>query len=467
MEPVSIKNILRGYIEINSTVIVQGWIRTKRNSKIGISFIVINDGSCLRNLQIIANTSLKNYTKDILLLTTGCAIKVFGNLKISPNNNQKYEIQAIEIKILGWIDNPKKYPISSKYHTTEYLREHLHLRPRTNLFSSITRIRHIVAQSIHKFMHKKGFYWIATPLITSIDTEGFSKMFCVSTLEVVHLSQKKNYGIKKFSKDFFGKKTFLTVSGQLAGESYACSLSKIYTFGPTFRAEHSNTRRHLSEFWMIEPEMAFATLNDIIELAKKLLQYIAKEIVIHAKDDIQFLFVNKHAKVHIYLHQLICEDFVHISYTEAINVLKKSQENFNNKILWGMNLNFEHECYLTEKYYNKPVIITDYPKDIKAFYMRCNNDLKTVAAMDILVPGIGEIIGGGQREERLDKLDKSLKNMGLEKNTYQWYRELRKYGTVPHSGFGLGLERLIMYVTGVKNIRDVIPFPRTFHNADF
>ncbi|MCR3755127.1 MAG: asparagine--tRNA ligase [Candidatus Westeberhardia cardiocondylae] len=464
MNLISILDILQGYIQIDSEVYIQGWVKTRRDSKLGISFLILYDGSCIDCLQIIANKSLINYKKDILSLTTGCSIRVTGYLKKSLKNKQKYEIQAKKIEILGKIKNPDTYPISSKYHTTEYLRKFLHLRPRTYLIGAITRIRHVLSKSIHQFMHEQGFFWISTPLITSIDTEGSGKMFNVSSLNLNNSICSKKI---KFNNDFFGKEVFLTVSGQLAGESYACALSKIYTFGPTFRAEHSNTRRHLSEFWMIEPEMAFYTLEDAINLAEEMLKYVSQEILIHSYDDINFIYKGTKNTVYKHLNQLITKNFIHIDYTEVINILMYHENIFKNKISWGMDLSFEHECYLTEKYFQKPIIIKNYPKNIKAFYMRINDDLKTVSSMDIILPGVGEIIGGSQREERIQELDKRLEEFNLNKKEYKLYRDLRKYGTVPHSGFGLGLERLIMYITGIRNIRDVIPFPRTFNNIDF
>ncbi|MCR3756496.1 MAG: asparagine--tRNA ligase [Candidatus Westeberhardia cardiocondylae] len=462
-----ISNILKGCININTEVTVQGWIRTRRDSKIGISFLNIYDGSCLKCLQIIVNKNVENYNSDILRLTTGCSIKIIGKLINSLGKKQKYEIKAKYVKILGWIDNPSVYPISAKYHTMEYLREVPHLKPRTGLVGAITRLRHFLAQSIHNFMNKQGFFWVTTPLITSVDTEGSGKMFRVSTLDLNNLPVKSR-GKINFNEDFFGKETFLTVSGQLTGESYACALSKIYTFGPTFRAEHSNTRRHLSEFWMVEPEMAFSTLEDIIILAEKMLKYIFHEILTNSYEEIKFFQKKIHRfEKYNYIKQLTSTDFVHIEYSEVINILKKNNKFFKNTISWGMDLSFEHECYLTEKYFGCPIVIKNYPKEIKAFYMRINEDSKTVAAMDILFPRIGEIIGGSQREERLEKLDKRMEEIGLNKKEYWWYRDLRRYGTVPHSGFGLGLERLMVYITGIKNIKDVVPFPRTFHNAHF
>ncbi|UNB92361.1 MAG: asparagine--tRNA ligase [gamma proteobacterium endosymbiont of Trioza apicalis] len=466
MNIVSINDIIKGKIPINNKVIIKSWVRTRRDSKNGLSFLILQDGSCFNNLQAVVKNNIPNYKRDILKLTSGCSVKIKGIIIKSLGPGQYYEIKVKKINIIGWVKNPDTYPISQKKHSVEYLREFAHLRPRTNLISAITRIRHTSAYAIHKFMNKNGFFWISTPLITTYDTEGSGKMFKVSTLDFNNIPYTPN-GKINFSKDFFKKETFLTVSGQLNCESYACALSKVYTFGPTFRAEKSNTSKHLAEFWMVEPEIAFAKLQDIINLAEILLKYIFKKILEKRYDDM--LFFNKYIDNMAIkrLKNIIDSNFVQIDYTEAINILKKCKKNFKNKILWGNDLFSEHEHYLTEIEFKKPVIIKNYPKDIKPFYMRINKDNKTVASMDILVPNIGEIIGGSQREERLIKLDKRFKETGLNKKPYWWYRDLRNYGTVPHSGFGLGFERLILYITGVKNIRDIIPFPRTTGSANF
>lgn len=462
----SIAHILQNYISKNTEVTVRGWIRTRRNSKAKISFLDVYDGSCINSLQIIAHENLHNYKSEILRLTSGCSVSITGKITNSLGTKQRIELIAKNIKILGWIENPNTYPITAKKHTMEYLRNVAHLRPRTKIIGSVTRIRHILSQAIHKFMHKKEFIWIPTPIITSYDTEGNSKMFCISTLntqQTPYQSQEKYYN----NQNFFGKETFLTVSGQLNAEAYACALSKVYTFGPTFRAEHSNTTRHLAEFWMVEPEMAFANLEDIIILAEHLLKYTIKTILEKSSDDLIF-FVNHIDKDTILrLEKFINTNFTYIDYTDAIKLLKICNKKFNNPIYWGIDLFSEHEKYLSEEYFKSPVVIKNHPKDIKAFYMRLNDNKKTVASMDILIPGIGEIIGGSQREERLTVLDQRLKDKNLSLSNYWWYRDLRRYGTVPHSGFGLGFERLITYITGIKNIRDVVPFPRAPQNINF
>lgn len=462
---VSIKEIINGNIKTNSEIIVRGWVKTRRNSKSGISFISVYDGSSLHVIQVIAHISLINYKSEILSITSGCSVIITGNLIYSPGDLQKFEIQATLIKVLGWIKKPETYPISAKRHSVEYLREIPHLRPRTNFMGAITRIRHTLGQAIHRFFYKNDYFWIATPLITSSNTEGAGEMFQVSTL----LKNNNFFNNNKvdYNKDFFGKKAFLTVSGQLNGEAYASALSKIYTFGPVFRAENSNTSRHLAEFWMIEPEEAFADLNDIILLAKNLLNYSFEIILKERLDEMEYFskFVEKKAISR--LENFILKDFNQINYSDAINILIKSGKNFKEKISWGMDFMSEHERFLTEEYFASPIVIKNYPKNIKAFYMRLNQDNNTVASMDILFPGIGEIIGGSQREERLSFLDMRIKDFGLNKKDYDWYRDLRKYGTVIHSGFGLGFERLISYITGVKNIKDTIPFPRSSRNINF
>ncbi|UDG79328.1 Asparagine--tRNA ligase [Candidatus Ecksteinia adelgidicola] len=466
MKTVSIAHILYKRIDINTEVIVRGWVRTRRDSKLGISFLVIYDGSCLKTLQAIVSHSLLNYKSEVLHLTTGCSVEVSGIVVMSLGKNQIYDLKVNAINVIGWVDNPDTYPMAAKRHNVEHLRESTHLRPRTNLIGVIARIRHTLAQAIHQYYHKNGFFWVSTPIITTSDTEGAGKMFRVSTLDLENLP-RTNKGVVNFSKDFFGKETFLTVSGQLNAESYACALSKIYTFGPTFRAENSNTSRHLSEFWMIETEIAFSTLNDIVILAQNMLKNICQTILTERIDDMKFLTqcIDQHA-----IHRLECfvsSDFIEIEYIEAIKILIAASKKFEHPVFFGIDLSSEHERYLTDKYFENSIVIKNYPKNIKAFYTRINDDNKTVAAMDILLPGIGEIIGGSQREERLNILDQRLLEMKLNKEDYTWYRDLRRYGTVPHAGFGLGFERLISYITGVKNIRDVIPFPRTPNNANF
>lgn len=465
MKTVSIVEIIKNKIKLESNITVRGWVRTKRSSKSGISFISVYDGSCFQCIQVIAHTSLINYKNDILSITPGCSIIITGHLKYSIGKAQKFEIYANLIEITGWIKNPEKYPISAKKHSIEYLREMAHLRPRTNLIGAITRIRHTLGQLVHRFFNKNGYFWISTPIITSSNTEGSGEMFQISTLlKYNHSFIKNNINYKK---DFFGKKAFLTVSGQLNVEAYASALSKVYTFGPTFRAENSNTSRHLAEFWMIEPEEAYANLNDIIILAKKLLNYLFKKLLKERLDDMEYFTNFFEPQAISRLQKFILKDFHQINYDEAINILHKSEKIFEKKILWGSDLMSEHERFLTDEYFLSPVVIKNYPKNIKSFYMRVNNDNKTVASMDILFPGVGEIIGGSQREERLNILDQNIKHFKLNKKNYWWYRDLRKYGTVVHSGFGLGFERLISYVTGIKNVRDTIPFPRCAKNINF
>ncbi|MGK2897024.1 MAG: asparagine--tRNA ligase [Candidatus Makana argininalis] len=466
MKIVYIVDLIKGSIPINDTINIKGWVKNKRNSKLGISFITIYDGSCFSSMQIIVKKKILNYNSIVLKLTSGCSISVKGRIVNSIGKNQKYEIIADTINLIGWVKNPYNYPISSKKHSLEYLREVLHLRPRTNLIGVVTRIRHSSAKAIHKFMDLNGFFWLASPLITSSNTEISCKRFRVSTLNFNKIIKNKENKVD-YKKDFFTKESFLTVSGQLHCESYACCLSKMYTFGPVFRAENSNTNRHLSEFWMIEPEVAFYALDDIISLSINMIKYIIHLVINEREEDIVFLKNNIDSKILIRLKNFLKLDFLQIKYNEVIKILEKKNYKFKNKIFYGKDLSFEHEKYLTEIYFKSPIIIKDYPKYIKAFYMRINKDNKTVAAMDFLVPKIGEIIGGSQREERLQKLDIKFKEMNINKKEYDWYRDLRLYGTVPHSGFGLGFERLIMYITGLKNIRDVIPFPRVPKKFNF
>lgn len=466
MPHLELKKIVEETIESKERVIVKGWIRTRRDSKAGLSFLAIHDGSCFDTVQVVALNTLANYEQEIKRLTAGCSVEVEGLIQQSEGGGQKYEIMAEKISVVGWVENPDTYPVSAKRHTLEYLREYAHLRPRTNVIGAVTRIRHCLSQAIHNFFHENGFYWIHTPIITASDCEGAGEMFQVSTLDMNNPA-RTDTGDVDYSQDFFGKQAYLTVSGQLNVETYCCALSKVYTFGPTFRAENSNTSRHLSEFWMIEPELAFAGLNDVANLAEKMLKYIAKRVLAERRDDMEFFAQRIDKEAISRLEKLIDSEFVQINYCEAIEILENSGQNFEYKVSWGIDLQSEHERYLCEKHFDAPVIIKNYPRDIKAFYMRQNDDGKTVAAMDVIAPGIGEIIGGSQREERLDIFDARLDEMGLNKEDYWWYRDLRRYGTVPHAGFGLGLERLISYVTGMKNVRDVIPFPRTPGHADF
>ena len=433
---------------------VKGWVRTRRDSK-GFSFISINDGSCLANIQAVVDEGIPGY-ENIQDATTGASIIVTGELIESPGKGQSWEIKANKIVVTGLSD--ESYPLQKKGHTPEFLRQIAHLRPRSNLFGCVFRTRSRLAYAIHNFFQEKGFVYIHTPIITASDCEGAGEMFKVTTLD----------GDEKAAEnDFFGKPTFLTVSGQLEVEAFACSLSNVYTFGPTFRAENSNTTRHASEFWMIEPEMAYCDLIGDMELAEEMIQYLIKDIIKNCSEDLGLFskFVDKELLNR--LNSVSENNFERISYTDAIKILKDSKESFEHPIEWGVNLQTEHERFLTEQHVKGPVTVFDYPKSIKPFYMRANDDGKTSAAMDLLVPGIGEIIGGSQREERLDVLLQNMENHKISKEDYYWYSDLRKYGTVPHSGFGLGFERMLMFVTGVGNIRDVIPFPRTPGNADF
>ncbi|WP_281557644.1 asparagine--tRNA ligase [Thalassomonas sp. RHCl1] len=466
MSVISITDVLAGKYPVNETITVHGWIRTRRDSKAGISFLAIHDGSCFDAIQAIVPNELDNYQTDVLKLTTGGAVKVTGTLVESPGQGQAFEIQATAVEVLGLVEDPDTYPMAAKRHSIEYLREHAHLRARTNIGGAVTRVRNTLAQAIHRFLHSKGYFWISTPLITASDCEGAGEMFRVSTLDMENLP-RTDKGNVDYSEDFFGKEAFLTVSGQLNVETYCCAMSKVYTFGPTFRAENSNTSRHLAEFWMVEPEIAFADLAIAGDLAEEMLRYVFKALLEERADDMAFFQQRVDKTVIDRLNTVIEKDFVRMDYTDAIEILQNCGKKFENEVFWGVDLNSEHERYLAEEHVGGPVILQNYPKDIKSFYMRLNDDKKTVAAMDILAPGIGELIGGSQREERLDVLDERLAEMGLDPVDYSWYRDLRRYGTVPHSGFGLGFERLVAYATGIQNVRDVIPFPRTPNNAAF
>ena len=461
-----IKDLLSGAVALDSEVTARGWVRTCRHSKAGFTFIHLHDGSCFHPIQILAPNELSNYDNEILRLSTGCAVEVRGQLIASQGKGQSTEIQATAVTVVGWVENPETYPMQPKRHSMEFLRENAHLRPRTNLIGAVARVRDCLAQATHRFFSERGYYWVHTPLITTSDCEGGGEMFRVSTLDMANLPRTES-GDVDFSQDFFGGEAHLTVSGQLNVETYCLAMSKVYTFGPTFRAENSNTRRHLAEFWMIEPELAFADLQDDAALASDYLRAIFKAVLDERADDMAF-FAQRVEKTAISrLEALVKAPFEQMSYTEAIKRLEQAKRTFKFPISWGMDLQSEHERYLSEEVIGGPLIVMDYPKEIKAFYMRLNDDHKTVAAMDILAPGIGELVGGSQREERLDVLDARMAEMGLEPEPYWWYRDLRKYGTVPHAGFGLGFERAVMYATGVENIRDVIPFPRTPNNAPF
>src|SRR5207253_1809985 len=394
---------------------------------------------------------------EIQKLTTGCAVEATGTIVPSPAKGQPFEMQATEVKVAGWVDDPDTYPIQPKPHTMEFLREVAHLRPRTNVIAAATRVRHTLAQAIHRFFDENGFVWVNTPIITSSDAEGAGALFRVSTLDLANLPRTPQGGIN-FAQDFFGREAFLTVSGQLNVEAYCLALTKVYTFGPTFRAENSNTSRHLAEFWMIEPEIAFADLADNATLAERLLKCTLATVLKERQDDLAFFDERIEKGLVAKLQGIVGSEFVRMDYGEAIAVLERAKEKFEFPVKWGIDLQSEHERYLTEKHAKKPVIVMNYPKDIKAFYMRVNDDGRTVAAMDVLAPGIGEIIGGSQREERLEVLDRRMDEIGLDRDAYWWYRDLRRYGTVPHAGFGLGFERTVAYITGMANVRDVIPF---------
>jgi asparaginyl-tRNA synthetase len=466
MERTRVAQVLAGQFALGSTLTVQGWIRTRRDSKAGMSFIALHDGSCFAALQIVAQGDLPNYTTDVIRAGAGCALRVTGTLVESQGRGQAVELAATAIEVVGDVDTPETYPMQPKRHSMEFLREVAHLRPRTNLIGAVTRVRHCLAQAIHRFFHERGFYWIHTPIITGCDTEGAGDLFRVSTLDLANLPRDAEGGVD-FGQDFFGRETHLTVSGQLNAESYCLAMTDVYTFGPTFRAENSNTRRHLAEFWMIEPEIAFADLNDDVELAETFLKAIYGALLEEREDDLAFFAKRVDNGCIKRLETLVTAEFAQMTYDEAISVLTQATVKFQNPVAWGIDLQSEHERYLSEQHVGRPVAVINYPRDIKAFYMRLNDDGRTVAAMDVLAPGIGEIIGGSQREERLDLLDAAMDRVGVDREDYGWYRDLRKYGSVPHAGFGLGFERAIQYATGVDNIRDVIPFPRSPRNADF
>ncbi len=466
MHTASIQQVLGGEIAVGSEVTVQGWVRTRRDSKAGFSFIHLNDGSCFGNLQLVADKDLPNYGDEIQKLTSGCSLTCRGTVVESKGRGQSVEIQAAEIDVLGFVEDPDTYPVQPKKHSFEFLRTVAHLRPRTNTFGAVTRVRHAAARAIHEFFDEQGYYWVNTPIITASDAEGAGQMFRVSTLDLMNLPHT-DQGTVDFREDFFGRETFLTVSGQLNVEAYCLALSKVYTFGPTFRAENSNTARHLAEFWMIEPEVAFADLEDLARLSEDFLKFVFKRVLERCGEDMAFFAERIEPEAVTRLEKLVNTDFVQMDYAEAIEILKKSGKKFEYKPEWGVDLQTEHERYLTEQHCKAPVVVKNYPDEIKAFYMRINDDGETVAAMDVLAPGIGEIIGGSQREERLDVLKQRMAHHGLDAETYSWYVDLRRYGTVPHAGFGLGFERLLNYITGLGNIRDVIPYPRTPGSAPF
>ncbi len=450
--------------DFGSEVTLMGWVRTRRDSKGGFSFLEINDGSTIKNIQVLAQGTLVNYTQEILKLTTGCSVIVKGILVESPGKGQKVEVQATEVTVVGWAD-PETYPLQKKRHSFEHLRTIAHLRPRTNTFGAVARIRNAMSYAIHSFFQDRGFIYVHSPIISGSNCEGAGDMFNVTALDLQRVPSKD--GKVDFTEDFFGKPANLTVSGQLEAEVFALALGNVYTFGPTFRAEDSNTSRHLAEFWMIEPEMAFYDLKENIDLAEEFIKGILASVLENCTDDMAFLnrFVDKDLMATI--DDVINKSFEHLTYTEAIEILSKARKGFEFPVEWGKDIQSEHERYLCEVVFKRPVAVTDYPKEIKPFYMKVNKDGRTVKAMDILLPRIGEIIGGSQREDDYETLLSRIKETNLDPADYWWYLDLRKYGTVIHSGFGLGLERLIQFVTGLANIRDVIPFPRTPKNLEF
>ncbi len=463
----SARQILAGEAPADAPVTVKGWVRTRRDSRAGISFVHLSDGSSFHPVQVVAPNTLPNYQDEVLRLTAGCAVEATGTIVPSPAKGQPFEMQASAVRVLGWVDDPDTYPIQPKPHTLEFLREVAHLRPRTNVIAAATRVRHTLAKAIHRFFDENGFFWVNTPIITAADAEGAGALFRVSTLDLANPPRTPD-GRVDFAQDFFGREAFLTVSGQLAVEAYCLALTKVYTFGPTFRAENSNTSRHLAEFWMIEPEIAFADLSDNATLAEGLLKYTFKTLLDERQEDLTFFDERIERGLVAKLEGIVGSEFVRMDYGEAIRVLEQAKAaKFEFPVSWGVDLQSEHERYLTEQHAKKPVIVMNYPKDIKAFYMRVNDDGRTVAAMDVLAPGIGEIVGGSQREERLDVLDARMAECNIDREHYTWYRDLRRYGTVPHAGFGLGFERTIAYSTGLANVRDAIPFPRTPGNARY
>lgn len=465
MSSAAIVDLFKGRVATGSQVTLKGWVRTRRTSKAGISFVALHDGSCFDPIQLVVPDSLENYASEVTQLGAGCAIIAEGTLVESEGQGQSVEIQASAIEVVGWVDDPETYPIAKKRHTFEYLRTQAHLRPRTNAFGAMTRLRNTLANSIHNYFYGNGFHWVNTPLITGSDCEGAGELFRVSTLDMNNIPRDAKGGVD-FGQDFFGGESFLTVSGQLNVEAYCLAMSKVYTFGPTFRAENSNTSRHLAEFWMVEPEIAFADLEDDAALAEDFLKHCFREVLNQRQDDMAFFAQRVDKDAINRLERVVNSEFVHMDYSEAVTILENSNKKFQFPVKWGLDLQSEHERFLCEEHVQGPVIVKNYPKDIKAFYMRMNDDNRTVAAMDVLAPGIGEIIGGSQREERLDVLESRMDNPELKEELW-WYRELRRYGTVPHAGFGLGFERLLTYISGMENIRDSIPFPRAPGSAHF
>ncbi len=466
MTTLSVEHALAGKVPEGGEVTVRGWVRTRRDSKAGLSFVNVSDGSCFAAIQVVATNALPNYDTEVKRLGAGCSVIATGTLVSSQGQGQSFEIQAQSIEVVGWVEDPETYPIQPKAHSLEFLREVAHLRPRTNLFGAVTRIRDCLAKATHRYFHEQGYYWITTPIVTTSDAEGAGQMFRVSTLDVANLPRTEA-GDVDFSRDFFGKETFLTVSGQLNVEAYCLALSKVYTFGPTFRAENSNTTRHLAEFWMVEPEIAFADLAEDARVAEDFLKYLFRAVLAERPDDMAFIAERVQKDAITRMEAFVNAPFERIEYTEAVRLLQASKVTFDFPVEWGLDLQTEHERWLTEQHVGRPVVVTNYPEHIKAFYMRLNDDGKTVAAMDVLAPGIGEIIGGSQREERLDVLEARMAQFGLDASHYGWYRDFRRYGTVPHAGFGLGFERLVVYVCGLSNIRDAIPYPRAPGTAEY
>ena len=467
--PLQIKDIIADETLVGQTQTIRGWVRTRRDSKGGFSFLNIHDGSCFLGLQVVVDQSVANYEQEVLQLTTGCSVEVRGTLVASQGKGQSLEMQAESLTVFGWVEDPEHYPVAKKRHSFEFLRSVAHLRPRTNTFSAMTRLRHQCARAIHDYFHNNNFFWVNTPIITASDCEGAGELFRVSTLDLMNLP-KHNEGEHKgqidFDQDFFGSETYLTVSGQLNVESFCLAMSRVYTFGPTFRAENSNTSRHLAEFWMVEPEIAFADLDMDVTVAEAFLKSVIQQLLDTCEDDLAFFGQHVDKGLIARLEAVVKNEFVRMEYSEAITLLQQSGKSFEFPVTWGMDLQSEHERYLAEEHINGPLVLMNYPQDIKAFYMRRNDDGRTCAAMDVLVPGIGEIIGGSQREDRADVLAEKMAAHGLNEALW-WYQDLRRYGTVPHAGFGLGFERLLTYVTGMENIRDVIPFPRVPQHAQF
>jgi asparaginyl-tRNA synthetase len=463
MGRLKVANVLRGDA-LGSEADVRGWVRTKRESKQGFAFVELNDGSCLKNLQVVVDKSVPGYDDFLKLLTTGASVRVVGEIKTSPAKGQAVELHARELTVYGTAD-AETYPLQKKGHSFEFLREIAHLRPRTNTFGAMARVRNALCAAIHEFFQSRGFLYVHTPIITTSDCEGAGQMFQVTTLDLARIAQKPTE--IDYAQDFFGKRASLTVSGQLEGETFACAVGDIYTFGPTFRAENSNTTRHLSEFWMVEPEMPFYDLDDNMGLAESFIREVIGAVLSRCPDDMQFFNERIDKTILATLENIVSHDFLRLSYTEAIGILEQSGQTFEFPVQWGHDLQSEHERYLTEQKFQQPVILYDYPRAIKSFYMRANDDGKTVRAMDVLVPRAGEIIGGSQREERLDVITDRMRECGLNPEDYWWFLDLRRYGTVPHAGFGLGLERMLLLMTGMTNIRDVIPYPRTPRHAEF